>query len=92
LLPPALHSRFTLFHHYHFGGYAKCPPELIHFMNRWFEQTGIPSDFVYTGKLFHAVDDLVGKGYFPPGSRLLVIHSGGLQGNASLPKGPLIFP
>lgn len=91
LLPPALHSRYTLIHDYHFGGYARHSPELIHFMNRWYEQTGIPSDFVYTGKLFYAVDHLVHKGYFPYGSRILVVHSGGLQGNDSLPKGTLIF-
>lgn len=91
LLPPPLHSRYALIHDYHFGGYAKHPPPLIDFMNRWYEQTGIPSDFVYTGKLFYAVDDLVQKGYFPRGSRILVVHSGGLQGNDSLSKGTLIF-
>lgn len=92
LLPPELHSRYTLLHDYHFGGYAKHPPALIDFMNRWYEQTGIPSDFVYTGKLFYAVDDLVRQGYFPRGSCILAIHSGGLQGNDSLSKGTLIFP
>jgi 1-aminocyclopropane-1-carboxylate deaminase len=91
LLPPALHSHYTLLPDYHFGGYAKKSPELIGFMNRWYQKTGIPSDFVYTGKLFYAVDDLIRKGYFPGGSRILVIHSGGLQGNLSLPKGTLIF-
>jgi 1-aminocyclopropane-1-carboxylate deaminase len=60
-------------------------------MNAWYTLTGIPSDFVYTGKLFFAVQDLLQKNYFPPGSKLLIIHSGGLQGNQSLPKGTLIF-
>lgn len=91
LLPAELHSRFTLVHDYHFGGYAKYTPALIAFMNGWYRQTGIPSDFVYTGKLFYAVDDLIRQGYFPPGSRILIVHSGGLQGNDSLPKGTLIF-
>lgn len=92
LLPPTLHSRFALIPDYHFGGYAKQTPQLISFMNNWYQSTAIPTDFVYTGKLFFAVDDLTRKGYFPAGSRLLVIHSGGLQGNYSLPKGTLIFP
>ena len=92
LLPPPLHSTYTLVQDYHFGGYAKKTPELIEFMNRWYQETGIPSDFVYTGKLFYALNDLVGKGYFEPESKILVIHSGGLQGNESLPKGTLIFP
>jgi 1-aminocyclopropane-1-carboxylate deaminase len=84
-------KRFLLIHDYHFGGYAKYSKQLIDFMNEWYQQTNIPSDFVYTGKLFFAVQDLVQKTYFPQGSKLLIIHSGGLQGNQSLPKGTLIF-
>jgi 1-aminocyclopropane-1-carboxylate deaminase len=84
-------KRIQLIHNCHFGGYAKYTPELIDFMNEWYRQTNIPSDFVYTGKLFFAVHDLLGKNHFPPDSKLLVIHSGGLQGNQSLPKGTLIF-
>lgn len=81
----------VIFHDYHFGGYAKHTPALLQFMNEWYVHTGIPSDFVYTGKFFFAINDLVEKDFFPPGSRLLLIHSGGLQGNASLRKGTLIF-
>jgi 1-aminocyclopropane-1-carboxylate deaminase len=60
-------------------------------MNEFYSATGIPSDFVYTGKLFFAVNDLVAKGYFSPGSQILIIHSGGLKGNLSMSKGTLIF-
>jgi 1-aminocyclopropane-1-carboxylate deaminase/D-cysteine desulfhydrase-like pyridoxal-dependent ACC family enzyme len=60
-------------------------------MNEWYLHTGMPTDFVYTAKLFLAVIDLIKKGYFPAASRLLVIHSGGLQGNASLPAKTLLF-
>lgn len=84
-------KKFSLIHDYHFDGYAKYSKQLISFMNEWYQLTGIPSDFVYTGKLFFAVQDLIQKNYFPPGSKLLIIHSGGLQGNQSLPKGTLIF-
>lgn len=76
---------------YDFGGYAKKKPELLDFMNRLYGQSGIPTDFVYTGKLFYAAVDLAKKKYFPPGTRLLIIHSGGLQGNLSLPEGSLAF-
>ena len=82
---------FEIIHEYHFGGYAKHDPALVLFMNQWYEATGIPSDFVYTGKLFYAVNDLIGSNYFPLDSKILVIHSGGLQGNRSLKKGTLIF-
>lgn len=84
-------QRFRLIHDYHFGGYAKYTQELIDFMNEWYRQTNIPSDFVYSGKLFFAVNDLLEKNYFPSNSKLLVVHSGGLQGNRSLPKRTLIF-
>ena len=84
-------NNFQILHDYHFGGYAKYKPELITFMNWFYNQTGIPSDFVYTGKLFFAISGLVEKKFFPPHSKLLLIHSGGLQGNTSLGKGTLIF-
>lgn len=82
---------FSVIDGYHEGGYAKKSEPLLNFMNEFYNETGIPSDFVYTGKLFRAVTDLLNKNYFPPGSSLLIIHSGGLQGNRSLPKGKLIF-
>ncbi len=82
---------FRIIHDYHFGGYAKYKPELIEFMNEFYRETTIPSDFVYTGKLFYAVTDLIKNNFFPVRSRLLLIHSGGLQGNASLSAGTLIF-
>jgi 1-aminocyclopropane-1-carboxylate deaminase len=84
-------KKLSLIHDYHFGGYAKYSKQLIDFMNEWYQRTSIPSDFVYTGKLFFAIQDLLQKKYFPWGSKLLIIHSGGLQGNQSLPKGTLIF-
>ena len=82
---------FEIIHNYVFGGYAKYNANLITFMNSFFTRTGIPSDFVYTGKLFYGVDHLVRQGYFPVGSKILLIHSGGLQGNSSLEKGTLIW-
>ena len=84
-------KKFNIIHDYHFGGYAKKSPELFLFMNEFYKTTGIPSDFVYTGKLMFAIHDLVQKNFFPPGSEILVIHSGGLQGNKSLPERTLMF-
>jgi 1-aminocyclopropane-1-carboxylate deaminase len=91
LLPEKLHDQYILFHQFHFGGYAKQGAALISFMNQWFRQTGIPTDFVYTGKLFYAANVLINENYFERGSKLLIIHSGGIQGNHSLPNGTLIF-
>jgi 1-aminocyclopropane-1-carboxylate deaminase len=82
---------FLFLHDYHFGGYAKHPQELIRFMNLTWETDQIPTDIVYTAKLLFAAQDLVSTSYFRPGSRLLLVHSGGLQGNRSLPPGTLTF-
>jgi 1-aminocyclopropane-1-carboxylate deaminase/D-cysteine desulfhydrase-like pyridoxal-dependent ACC family enzyme len=41
--------------------------------------------------MFYAVYDLIENNFFPDGSRLLLIHTGGLQGNRSLPAGTLVF-
>lgn len=84
-------ERTRIISNYHFGGYAKKNSTLIDFMNDWYRKTGIPSDFVYTGKLFFGVMDLIEKGFFSATSRLLVVHSGGLQGNHSLAAETLIF-
>jgi 1-aminocyclopropane-1-carboxylate deaminase len=93
--PPAITmeawQRTHILPQYHMGGYAKKNDGLLDFMNQFFNQTGVPSDFVYTGKLFFSIIDLIKKGYFPKQSRLLAIHSGGLQGNDSLPPGTLVF-
>ncbi len=67
---------------YHHGGYAKWTPELIAFIRRFKSEHGIALDPVYTGKLFYALSDLTAKGYFPRGSTVLVVHTGGLQGVA----------
>lgn len=84
-------NQLTVISDYHFGGYAKKNSQLLDFMNSFYRQTGIPSDFVYTGKMFFAAMDLISRDFFPPGSSVLAIHSGGLQGNQSLPAQSLQF-
>ncbi len=91
LLPEEQNKKFQLIHKYHFGGYAKYTHELINFMNEFYKNTAIPADFVYTGKLFYGILDMIKNNSFFYGSNILLIHSGGLQGNMSLPKGTLIF-
>ncbi|GAB5565343.1 MAG: pyridoxal-phosphate dependent enzyme [Winogradskyella sp.] len=65
---------------YHFGGYAKIKPELVTFINEFKQKTNIPLDPVYTGKMMFGIYDLLAKNYFPRDSRILAIHTGGLQG------------
>lgn len=65
---------------YHFGGYAKHTNELLEFKENFEAQTQIPLDYVYTAKLFFAANDLI-KSNKMAGKKILLIHSGGLQGN-----------
>jgi 1-aminocyclopropane-1-carboxylate deaminase/D-cysteine desulfhydrase-like pyridoxal-dependent ACC family enzyme len=83
--------QFQIFDGYHFGGYAKKTPELLAFMNALWVQHELPTDFVYTAKLFFAIYDKIKNDYFKPGSNILCLHTGGLQGNFSLQKGSLLF-
>jgi 1-aminocyclopropane-1-carboxylate deaminase len=80
-----------MIHDDHFGGYAKKSRILFDFMNLVYSESGIPTDFVYTGKLFYSTVRLATENFFPSGSRILVLHTGGLQGNLSLPAGLLHF-
>lgn len=75
---------------FHFGGYGKYTPELLEFII-WFEKThGIPLEQVYTGKMLFGLYELIKKKYFPKGSTLVAIHTGGIQGRLkTLPDTPL---
>ncbi|MDC6405167.1 MULTISPECIES: 1-aminocyclopropane-1-carboxylate deaminase/D-cysteine desulfhydrase [Maribacter] len=73
-------ENWSLNQKYHFGGYAKINEELVHFINRFKQQTGIPLDPVYTGKMMYGLLDMVRNDNFAPGTRILAIHTGGLQG------------
>jgi 1-aminocyclopropane-1-carboxylate deaminase len=66
-------------HDYHFGGYAKHNALLDSFMEDFTAQSGIALEHVYTGKMFYGLWELLKQDFFPPQSRLLAIHSGGLR-------------
>lgn len=69
---------------YHFGGYAKVNEELVDFINNFKKETKIPLDPIYNGKMIFGILDLVAKDYFKPGTNILAIHTGGLQGIAGM--------
>lgn len=73
-------SNWEVFTQYHFGGYAKFPPALKDFLLTFEQQYGMALDPVYTAKLFFGILDQIRSGYFPIGSKIVVVHSGGLQG------------
>jgi 1-aminocyclopropane-1-carboxylate deaminase len=75
-------ARWEILTDYSYGGYAKRHAFVTNVINSFQQHGGIPLDFVYTGKLMSAIVELVAKGYFPEGSTVLAIHTGGLQGHS----------
>lgn len=73
-------DKWTLNTMYHFGGYGKTSDELIQFINKFKSETKIPLDPIYTGKMMFGIIDLIKKGTFKNGTKILAIHTGGLQG------------
>jgi 1-aminocyclopropane-1-carboxylate deaminase len=76
----AANKNWELITDYHFGGYGKVTEELIQFINQFYKQTQVPLDPIYTGKMVFGVIDLIQKNYFPNNAKILLIHTGGLQG------------
>ncbi len=73
-------KNWSLISDYHFGGFGKVNSDLINFINTFKEETKIPLDPIYTGKMMFGIVDLIKKGYFKEGTKILAIHTGGLQG------------
>lgn len=71
---------------YHFGGYGKVTDELIAFINEFYLKYQIPLDPIYTGKMMFGIMNLIENNYFPPNSKIVAIHTGGLQGIAGMNK------
>ncbi len=69
---------------YHFGGYAKTNTQLSNFTQKFSLLTGIPIETIYTGKMLFGIYDLVSKGFFKEGTRIVAIHTGGLQSSRIL--------
>lgn len=72
-------ENFTLFDAI-FGGYGKISDELIRFINQFYEQYQIPLDPIYTGKMMMTIFSQIEHGFFPENSKILAVHTGGLQG------------
>jgi len=79
-------NNWTLNTDYHFGGYAKSSAELEDFIVEFYHTHGIKLEPVYTGKMMYALYDLIKKDYFKKDSRILAIHSGGMQGLDGFPE------
>ena len=71
---------------YHFGGYGRFNKELLEFTKKFNSSTQIPVEPIYTGKMFYGIFDLINKGFFKEGTKIVALHTGGLQGFEGLKK------
>ena len=77
-------SNYKFINNYVGNGYAKVNEVLVKFINEFNIIHDIPLDAIYTGKMMMGIFDLVVNDYFPRGSSILAIHTGGLQGNKGM--------
>jgi len=73
-------SNWELVQDFHFGGYAKVNNELLDFINGFKNEFNVTLEPVYTGKMVFGIFKLIETGFFPAGSKVLAVHTGGLQG------------
>lgn len=73
-------KNFKIIDDYCFGGYAKIDLQLIRFINEFKDKTQIQLDPIYTGKMMFGIMDLLKNKKLKENSRILAIHTGGLQG------------
>ena len=76
----ASETNWQLINGFEFGGYGKVTQELIAFMNDFYAETQILLDPIYTAKMVFGVRSLINNGFFPDNARILMIHTGGIQG------------
>ena len=71
---------------YHFGGFAKIKKSLIEYMLEFEKQNNILLDPIYTAKMIFAIYDMIKNEEIKKGSRVIAIHTGGLQGRRAMQK------
>ena len=71
---------------YHFGGFAKITRGLIVFMNEFERLNGIEIEPIYTAKMLFGLKEMIAAGNIKAGERVVVLHSGGVQGKAGMQK------
>lgn len=77
-------DNWIISHDYHFGGFAKISRKLIEFVNWFKNNNNIQLDLIYNGKMMYGINDMISRKYFPSNSRIVAIHTGGLQGLAGM--------
>jgi 1-aminocyclopropane-1-carboxylate deaminase len=61
---------------FHFGGFAKKTPQLDAFITDFFRRNGFTLEWVYVAKMMYGIYELVERGDFRPGSRIIALITG----------------
>ncbi len=82
------HPAWSVNSNYHFGGYARISRDLVHFIDRFEQCTGVPLDPVYTAKMMSGLMSELRRTTDQDRKNLpqsvLAIHTGGLQGRRAM--------
>lgn len=77
-------NNWHIAHEFHRGGYAKFSQNDAERIRLFSQDVGIDFEPVYSGKMILALLDLIESGYFPAQHRIVLLHTGGLQGLAGM--------
>jgi 1-aminocyclopropane-1-carboxylate deaminase/D-cysteine desulfhydrase-like pyridoxal-dependent ACC family enzyme len=72
-------QNWTLYSEEIFGGYGKFNDKLLTFIKDIQQQYDLPLEPIYTGKAMYRLLELIEQGEVVPHSKILFIHTGGLQ-------------
>lgn len=75
---------WELFHDYHFGGFGKINQTLALFIDEFEKKHSVELDPIYTAKMMYGIVNLIENNFFPKGSKIIAVHTGGLQGKRGM--------
>jgi len=82
----ALRDNWQVINDYHCGGYAKVTPGLLSFMTDLEAANNVLLEPVYSAKMLWGIDPLAQGDFWPPGSTVVAVHGGGVQGRRGFPE------
>lgn len=83
-------KNWQLLEQFHDGGYGKFSAQSVQTIQSFYQQTKIPFEPIYSGKMLVALLKLAEQNYFSPGEHIVMLHTGGLQGLGGLAERGLI--
>lgn len=84
LAQTSIHPHWQIVDGFQCGGFAKVNSDLAKFMQDFEREQSLVLDPVYTGKMCFAIEQLIERGSIKAGSRVVSLHTGGLQGRRAL--------